>query len=467
MSVRRGGSSRWQSGAVAAAGAMLLCGMLAVSMLSAVGPSLLLDKEAAEIAQLKAEKRQLEHSLRTGRAPLLHPLALKAEVRRVAALKANVEKGKQWALKSAPPAAPVQTLSQVAAPQPVQQLEAQRALLEKQIDVYKKQAVQQKDPLMGGLLAAYKTDTGAGVLSRTSTMQADSQGLLGRVRDDDSVNDNDNVLGSLAATMTKEQQQKMLQAEHLRQLHNEAKAMGDVSPKEALAQRIIALGAQFLSEKDEPHHTDVKAGPTSTADAAVRHHARGRVAKLHTRLAVAQEAKHGDAPFKSHEEAVSAAKKRVELLRQELKEAERVAKLQAEMQRAQSKLADTHAKEAMLHERGMAHRQNLVAKAPGDDEGANEKFDHANVEIHKFVGTQMDSIEDDDAEDEADPTMENRFNKKSHGEGYIKKAIYVGTPEAGPDRYGQDGAGPQIIKGKLGDNIVDVGLMGAAGTLEG
>ena len=26
---------------------------------------------------------------------------------------------------------------------------------------------------------------------------------------------------------------------------------------------------------------------------------------------------------------------------------------------------------------------------------------------------------------------------------------------------------PQIVKGKLGDNYVDVGMMGAAGTLEG
>ena len=115
----------------------------------------------------------------------------------------------------------------------------------------------------------------------------------------------------------------------------------------------------------------------------------------------------------------------------------------------------------------MAHTQHLVAKLPGDDEGANEKFDNANDEITKFVGEKMSEDEDDDAEDEAEPSMENRFQKKAHGEGYVKKAIYVGTAEEGPDRYGQDGAGPQIVKGKLGDNYVDVGMMGAAGTLEG
>jgi hypothetical protein len=44
---------RWQSGAVAAAAAMLVCVLLAVSTLSTVGPSLLLDKEATVIASTK------------------------------------------------------------------------------------------------------------------------------------------------------------------------------------------------------------------------------------------------------------------------------------------------------------------------------------------------------------------------------------------------------------------------------
>ena len=60
-----------------------------------------------------------------------------------------------------------------------------------------------------------------------------------------------------------------------------------------------------------------------------------------------------------------------------------------------------------------------------------------------------------------------RYNKQAHGAGYIKGAIYVGSREQGPDRYGLSGAGPQKIKNKLGDNFVDVGLLGSAGTLEG
>lgn len=455
---RKNSAMRRSSSVLAAGGAMLVCSLLLTALHTS--PTELSDKEAAEIAKLQAEKNELERSLKTGRMPLLHPEVLKSEVRRAAQLKSNVHR------------APVQKLSQQApvaqAKPPVQQLEAERKALENKIHAFQVQAKKQKDPLMGGILAAYKEDTGAGVLSRTHTLHDANQGLLGRVGE---AREADNVLGSLAATMTKVQQEKMLEAEHVRQLDNVAKAMGDVTPKEALAQRIISLGKEFLKMKDSPHHV----GPTA-AKAHVRASARGRVAQKHARLEAARSAHHdaGALPSQSkgsantHSQIVSAAKKRVELLRKELKEAQRVAQLQAQLQKEQEALSQTHAKETKFKKSvGVARTQHLVAKLPGADEGANEKFDNANDEITKFVGKKMAEDEDDDAEDEADPSMEKRFQKKAHGEGYIKKAIYVGTPEEGPDRYGQDGAGPQTVKGKLGDNFVDVGLMGAAGTLEG
>ena len=119
--------------------------------------------------------------------------------------------------------------------------------------------------------------------------------------------------------------------------------------------------------------------------------------------------------------------------------------MQAQLQKEQTALSRTHAQETKFKgSEGLARTQHLLAKLPGDDEGANEKFENANDEITKFVGKTMAEDEDDDAEDEEEPTMEARFQKKAHGEGYVKKAIYVGTSEEGPDRYGQDGAGPQV-----------------------
>jgi len=460
---------------LAAGGAVLVCAVLLVGM-GPDEPSIsLLDKEASEIAKLQSEKASLEHSLKTGRVPLLHPAVLKSELRRAAQLRVNVQKGKAWAA----PLSAVQKLSQTPAAKParppVQALEQERAALEQRIQSYKTQAAKQNQPLMGGMLAAYTNDNGAGVLSRTSTLKAENQGLLGRVGD---TYRSDNILGSLAATMTREQQQKMLEAEHVKQLDNVKSAMGDVTPKEALAQRIISLGAQFLAEKDSLPRRTQRTGPSTMNDAAQRVHARGRVARMHNRLAAArespaapdrQDARKSSSGPRTHSQAVSAAKQRVELLRRELKEAENVAKLQSKLHNEQAQLDNTHSLEAQLKQtrtKRMVPTQNLVAQLPGDDEGANEKFVNANDEINKFVGKEM-ADEDDDAEDETAPTMEARFNKQAHGEGYIKKAIYVGSAEGGPDRYGQDGAGPQIVKGKLGDNFVDVGLMGASGTLEG
>jgi hypothetical protein len=431
------------------AGAVLaVCAVLLVSM-RPEGPDELLDKEAEEIAQLQREKGELEHELKTGRAPLLHPRVLKAEVRRAARLKATV-----------------QTLSQTTpvatSPRPdLLKLQAERSALEKQILAYKQQAAKQQDPLMGGILAAFKPDRGAGVLSRTGTMRAANQGLLGRVGEDESSRD-DNVLGSLAATMTKVQDERMLQDEHVRQLDDVSKAMGDVSPKEALAQRIIALGAQFLAEPDT-----VAAAPTGpSSDAARRAHARGRVAQMHARMSAERAATAGAAPAVAHgasdsslssrhgnlhSQAVSAAKDRVELLRRELKEAEEVAQLQSKLQKEQSKLAATHAMEARLK------------LASGRT--AHNKYKDAYKEIRRYVGKKLGKKLR--FQDEVKPKMAARFRKKAHGRGYISGAIYVGSLEKGPDRYGQQGAGPQIIKGKLGDNVVDVGLLGAAGTIEG
>jgi hypothetical protein len=339
------------SAVLAAGGAVLVCVLLLTSLQASSSPAELLDKEAAEIAKLQAEKNELEHSLTTGRMPLLHPAVLKSEVRRAAQLKSNVNQGKLWASKTA---APVQALSQQAPAAPakpaVQTLEAERAALENKIQAFQAQAKKQKDPLMGGILAAYKEDTGAGVLSRTHTLHDASQGLLGRIGEGEQTSDN--VLGSLAATMTKVQQEKMLQAEHLRQLDNVAKAMGDVTPKEALAQRIISLGKEFLKMKDSPQQT--LKGPTAT-DGAQREHARGRVAHKHAALLAAARAAAPHAATaqrsqlstrsgsgrgaKAHSQVVSAAKKRVELLRKELKEAQTVAQLQAKLEKERQALA--------------------------------------------------------------------------------------------------------------------------------
>jgi len=456
---------------LAAGGAVLVCALLLSDVRGQ--PSALLDKEAAEIAKLQGEKASLEHSLTTGRMPLMHPTVRKSELRRAAQLKVNVQEGKQWATVPVP--AMVQKLSQSKAAKPVhptvQALEQERAALEQRIQSYKTQASKQKQPL-GGILAAYTEDTGAGVLSRTSTLQAENQGLLGRVGEN-RYGHSDNVLGSLAATMTKEQQAKMLKAEHVKQLDDVKTAMGDVTPKEALAQRIISLGVQFLAEKDTAPH---QKGPAPASEAVKREHARGRVAQMHHKFrshgshavhVKAQDARKSTSGVQTHSQAVSAAKQRVELLRRELKEAENVAQLQKQLHDEQAQLDTTHSQEAGLKRaRSAVHTQNLVALLPGADEGANEKFVNANEEIHKFVGQEMGD-EDNDAEDETEPTMEARFNKEAHGEGYVKGALYVGSAEAGPDRYGQDGAGPQVVKGKLGDNFVDVGLMGASGTLEG
>jgi len=466
-----------------AGGAVLVCAALLLSMRSGTATSELLDKEAAEIAELKTEKEDLEHTLKTGRAPLLHPNQLKLELRRAAQLKSTVEKGRQWAAKSAPPPAPVQSLSQTHPS--VQKLKAEREALQHQIEALKMKSGNQVNPFIGGILASFPDDSTAGVLSRASTIKAANTGLLGRVGEDSS----DNVLGSLAATMSTTQQAQMLEAEHIRQLDNEAKAMGDVSPKEALAQRIIALGAQFLSEKDEPpQHVKVD-GPSSSRVTASQMHARGRIAKLHSRLSRGREVYAGtlyesptpaahatskDSGLSPHAKAVLEARKRVELLRKELREAERVAKLKAELHSEQTKLTSTNIQAAHLN------TQSLKAAAPKASKGAQSKFEASHASISAFLGEKPAAEEDDTAEDEDECDeddegckMQLRFEGKAHGEGYVKHSIYVGTANdegkvvEGPDRYGQDGAGPQVIKGKLGDNIVDLGLYGAAGTIEG
>ena len=208
------------------------------------------------------------------------------------------------------------------------------------------------DPLsidsQDGVLPKISFQLGDGLLSRTTTMRAADTGLLGRVG---SIQD-ENVLGSLAATMTKPQQDQMLTVDRDRQVLNMAQAKGDVSPKEALAQRIIALGAQFLSEKHQGQPSAVK-GPTSAADEdadkiivkAMREHARGRIARKHARAVANSQ---GSAPHvlakvsdagaardsgpakvkttlaptaKMHSKAVWLAKQRVSLLRKELTEA--------------------------------------------------------------------------------------------------------------------------------------------------
>lgn len=63
------------------------------------------------------------------------------------------------------------------------------------------------------------------------------------------------------------------------------------------------------------------------------------------------------------------------------------------------------------------------------------------------------------------PLSPQRFRGECHAEGYVPDSVVVGATEStGPDRFGAAGAGPQVLKGKLGDNVIGVGLLGEAGT---
>lgn len=114
-----------------------------------------------------------------------------------------------------------------------------------------------------------------------------------------------------------------------------------------------------------------------------------------------------------------------------------------------------------------AHRAQLTvarveSQAGGEYEGEGE-FAVAQREARSFVGEKAW-----EAKKQASLDDGCRFRRDCHAQGYVKGGLVVGDAHfTGPDRYGADGAGPQMMKGKVGDNVVDVGIMGSAGTDDG
>lgn len=96
----------------------------------------------------------------------------------------------------------------------VKTLAAEKVALMKQLEGYKSESM--SDPVVGGILAQFATDKGIGP--------------LGEVKDT-----KEDMMGSLSAARESRKQRLHL-------LKMMAESMGDVSPKEALAQRVISIG---------------------------------------------------------------------------------------------------------------------------------------------------------------------------------------------------------------------------------
>ncbi|KAJ1473306.1 hypothetical protein T484DRAFT_1973317 [Baffinella frigidus] len=108
-------------------------------------------------------------------------------------------------------------------------------------------------------------------------------------------------------------------------------------------------------------------------------------------------------------------------------------------------------------------------------EEGGERYDAARGAVQAYMGEAPAAEEEgggeaagegaeggEEAAEEADPDC--RIKGNCHGEGYVGGALVVGTSDfSGPDRYAQGGAGPQLMQGKIGDNVIGVGTLGAAG----
>ncbi|EKX53954.1 hypothetical protein GUITHDRAFT_160753 [Guillardia theta CCMP2712] len=395
---------------VAAIACVLALGMFAMN--SGARDPVELDRESREIERLIKEKAQLQAQLHPSSHPQVHHAASKSGKKVVATAAVKVEKKPR-----------------------IDTLRREKEALEKQLNMFKVQAAKAKDPIIEGVLGEMNA-------------KRDGTGLLGRLKESKS-----NVLGSLAATMSPADQNKML-------LH-EAEAMGDVSPKEALAQRIISLGSQYMHEDMVQRPAPLKrlvrrSHLRPQSDGAVeihKQHSRHRIARLHAQL--------NQKPVeegKSLDNTVASARSRVHLLRKELQEAERVEKLEAQLAEAKQSLSKTQSVEKKMNS------QKLVARSTGSR--AASRFDDTKETMKEFVGKA--SSKEDNNDEPVESTDENRFRRLAHGAGYVHGGIVVGTAEnSGPDRYGQSGIGPALIRNKLGDNIIDTGMFGAAGTRDG
>ena len=113
-----------------------------------------------------------------------------------------------------------------------------------------------------------------------------------------------------------------------------------------------------------------------------------------------------------------------------------------------------------------AKEEKSEAEEGGDGYKGGTDFADVQREARKFVGVK---VRDADAKQgDAAGGEDCRFKGGCHADGYVKGGITVGDAHfTGPDRYGSDGVGPQYMVGKVGDNVIDVGLMGAAGTNDG
>jgi hypothetical protein len=258
------------------------------------------------------------------------------------------------------------------------------------------------------------------------------------------------ILGSLGSL-------SRVRAEH-KMLMNEARAMGDVSPKEALAQRVIALGKQFLRHGAHPVH---KVALTSGAEAVARVAAKHSALAAHAR-APTLAARLG-APPAVQIRGLAQAEKRVEVLKRELSEATRVEKIEESLEKAKGALLHTQAEAARLKGgRGRTARRPVLTAHL--DESGNDKFDAAREAVEKYMGASRPEAVQTPAEESDDDEDDCRFTGGCHSKGYVGGAIYVGTADnTGPDRYAQLGAGPQLMQGKVGDNVIGVGPLGAAG----
>jgi len=155
-------------------------------------------------------------------------------------------------------------------------------------------------------------------------------------------------------------------------------------------------------------------------------------------------------------------------LETEVQKAKRVEEIEKELRSARKSLKEETArmKKTLSAESLNANEEKSEAEEGGDGYKGGTDFAAAQREARKFVGVKVrdgDAKQGDAAGDE-----DCRFKGDCHADGYVKGGITVGDAHfTGPDRYGSDGAGPQYMVGKVGDNVIDVGLMGAAGTNDG
>eukprot|EP00293_Proteomonas_sulcata_P018747 CAMPEP_0184301186 /NCGR_PEP_ID=MMETSP1049-20130417/11442_1 /TAXON_ID=77928 /ORGANISM="Proteomonas sulcata, Strain CCMP704" /LENGTH=343 /DNA_ID=CAMNT_0026612111 /DNA_START=51 /DNA_END=1082 /DNA_ORIENTATION=+ len=255
----------------------------------------------------------------------------------------------------------------------------------------------------------------------------------------------------------------MTPSEQMKMLRNEATSVGDVSPKEAFARRIISIGNQILKKgREHPAQVMQRAAVHSQEHAKQLSHGRlmAKKAAVHgvQLLDTARAIRGPQGPAvkgpEVQETSVKGAKQRIEVLKKELSQAKKVEQLEKKLAEAK------HALKSTEHTAITFAPQKLVATIK---EGTRGRYERTREALKKFVGVKKEGAEDEEkAKEEEEEDC--RFKGTCHGPGYIKGGIVVGGPEhTGPDRYSQAGAGPQVIKGRFGDNIVGVGVFGAAG----